>query len=92
MVIFSPNLFKNKLALEIIALTAILQVVMTQFVGGFFNATQLSLEMWIKIIFCGSWVVIANEIIKQMLRGAKHSAKYAYHQVRRVNVGRNKAS
>ena len=79
-----PNLFKNRLALEIILMTATLQILMTQYVGHFFNAIPLSFESWLKIIVCGSFVVVANEIIKQILRGAKRSAKVAYHQVRKV--------
>ena len=81
-----PNLFKNRLALAIIVLTAILQVVMIQYVGSFFNATRLSGMMWVKIICCSSLVVVANEIIKQLLRGAKHSARYAYHSVKGVRT------
>lgn len=79
-----PNLMKNRLALEIIMITAILQILMIQYVGGFFNATQLSLNLWLKIIFCSSWIVIGNEVMKQLLRGVKHSAKKAYNGVRRV--------
>ncbi len=79
-----PNLFKNKLALEIIIATAILQIVMIQYVGGFFNALPLSLEMWLKIVGCGSLVVVINELVKQGLRMLKHSAKTAVRQVRKV--------
>lgn len=81
-----PNLLKNRLALGIILLTAVLQIVMIQNVGSFFNATRLSAIMWLKIIFCSSWVVIANEIMKQLLRGAKHSARYAYHSVKNTRI------
>ena len=85
-----PNLLKNRLALEIILVTAILQVVMTQYVGSFFNATKLEPVMWLKIICCGSLVVVANEVIKQLLRGAKHSARYAYHSMKRSNLYQRK--
>lgn len=77
-----PNLLKNKLAIEIIALTAVLQVAMIQYAGGFFNAMPLSLEMWIKIIACGTLVVIVNEGIKEFMRLLKHSAKTAARKVK----------
>ena len=83
-----PNLFKNKLALEIILCTAILQIMMIQYVGGFFNALPLSLEMWLKIIGCASLIVILNELVKEGLRILKRSAKTAVRQVRRAgNIG-----
>lgn len=78
-----PNLLKNKLALVIIWATAMFQIVMTQYVGGFFNAIALSTEMWFKIIGCGALVVGLNEMVKQVLRLAKHSAKTAVRQMRR---------
>ena len=61
-----PNLFKNTLALEIILLTAILQIIMIQCVGGFFNAMPLEMNMWLKIIGCGSLVVVLNEVVKEV--------------------------
>ncbi|MBU3804069.1 MAG: calcium-translocating P-type ATPase, PMCA-type [Candidatus Cellulosilyticum pullistercoris] len=79
-----PNLFKNKLALEIIGLTAVLQIAMIQYAGGFFNAMPLSLEMWIKIIACGASVVMINEVVKELMRLLKRSAKTAVRKVRTV--------
>ncbi len=81
-----PNLFKNQLALQIILLTAGLQIVMIQYCGAFFNAIPLSKEMWLKIIGCGALVVIANELIKQALRMLKRSAKSAVKQVKKVGM------
>ena len=81
-----PNFLKNKLAIEIILFTAILQVVMTQFFGTFFNAIPLNLWMWLKIIGCGSLVVLGNEVAKQVLRMLKHSAKTAVRHVRNANA------
>ena len=78
-----PNLLRNKLALVIIFATALLQMIMTQCVGGFFNAVALSKEMWFKIVGCGALVVLLNEMVKQGLRLAKHSAKTAVRQMRR---------
>lgn len=80
-----PNLLKNHLALEIILITAILQIIMIQYVGGFFNAMPLSKEMWLKIIGCGSLVVVLNEIVKEGLRILKRSAQTAVRQVRKVS-------
>ena len=82
-----PNLLKNKLALEIIGLTAILQVVMIQFAGRFFNAIPLSVEMWAKIILCASLIVVLNEVIKELLRLLKHSAKSAVRTVGGMRKG-----
>lgn len=81
-----PNLFKNQLALQIILLTAVLQIVMIQYCGAFFNAIPLSKEMWLKIIGCGALVVIVNELIKQALRMLKRSAKSAVKQVKKVGM------
>ena len=78
-----PNLLRNKLALVIILATAVLQIIMTQCVGGFFNATALSTEMWLKVIGCGTLVVLLNEVVKQGLRLAKRSAKTAVRQMRK---------
>lgn len=65
------NFLKNKLALRIILLTAILQVVITQCGGTFFHTVPLSWIMWLKIIGSSSLVVIGNEIVKRCLRTAK---------------------
>lgn len=83
-----PNLFKNRLALEIILGTAILQVMIIQYVGGFFNALPLSLEMWLKIIGCSSLIVIVNELVKEGLRVLKRSARTTVRQVRRIGNAR----
>ena len=77
-----PNLTKNKLALKIIGLTAILQIIMIQYLNKFFNATPLSFMMWMKVIACGSLVVVINEIMKLIMRTLKRSAKTALKQVR----------
>ena len=81
-----PNLLKNKAALEIIALTAILQIFMVQCVGGFFNAIPLSAEMWGKITLVGASVVIVNEIVKFLLSLTKRSAKMAVRQARNMRA------
>ena len=66
-----PNLFKNKLALEVIAITGILQVLFTQIFNKFFNSVPLTTFMWIKIILLSSTILIVNEIVKYLLRIVK---------------------
>ncbi|MEG0502207.1 MAG: cation-translocating P-type ATPase C-terminal domain-containing protein, partial [Cellulosilyticaceae bacterium] len=63
-----PNLTKNKFVVSILAITGILQILITQFMGKFFNTTPLALEMWIKILLVSSSIVIVNEVIKSALR------------------------
>lgn len=77
-----PNFTKNTLALKIIALTGILQVVMIQYGSKFFNATPLSLMMWVKVIGASSLVVVINEVVKFLLSTLKYSAKTAVRQVK----------
>ena len=66
-----PNLFKNKLALEVIFMTAVAQIVFTQVFKGFFNSVALSVSMWIKIILLSSMVLVLNEIVKFIFRVIK---------------------
>lgn len=66
-----PNLFKNKLALEVIFMTAVAQIVFTQVFKGFFNSVALSVSMWIKIILLSSMVLVLNEIVKFVFRVIK---------------------
>lgn len=63
-----PNFFKNKLALEVIFLTAVAQILFTQIFREFFSSVQLSVLMWCKIILLSSMVLILNEIVKLALR------------------------
>lgn len=63
-----PNFTKNKMFLRVIALTACLQIFITQFVGKFFNAVPLTANMWGKIILVGLSVIIVNEVLKLAFR------------------------
>ena len=63
-----PNFTKNKMFLRVIALTACLQILITQFVGKFFNAVPLTANMWGKIILVGLSVIIVNEVLKLAFR------------------------
>lgn len=74
-----PNFLRNKLALRIIVLTAVLQFLMIEYCGRFFNALPLSCTMWLKIIGCSALVVVVNEVVKEALRMLKISAKTAVH-------------
>ncbi len=63
-----PNLFKNKLALDVIVITGILQVLFTQVFNKFFNSVPLNTFMWIKILLLSSTILIINEVVKYLLR------------------------
>ena len=62
------NFFKNKLALEVILITAIVQILLTQIFRSFFNSVALGIDMWIKILLLSSMVLVLNEIVKFILR------------------------
>ncbi|WP_461207488.1 calcium-translocating P-type ATPase, PMCA-type [Clostridium sp. DL1XJH146] len=63
-----PNFTKNKLAFQIIGITAFVQVVVTQIFSSFFNAVPLSVSMWLKVIALASLVIVVNEVVKAVLR------------------------
>jgi Ca2+-transporting ATPase len=63
-----PNFTKNKLALRIIGLTGAIQILMVQYVGGFFNAVPLQRGMWTKIVLAGASILVVDEVIKAVLR------------------------
>lgn len=65
-----PNFAKNKMFLNVIALTACLQIVITQFVGKFFNSVPLTTNMWCKIILVSLSVILVNEVLKLVFRMA----------------------
>lgn len=63
-----PNFTKNKIALQVIAATGAVQIIITQFAGKFFNAAPLNQNMWGKIILVGTSVILVNEILKLIMR------------------------
>ena len=63
-----PNLFKNKIALKIIGVTAIVQVFFTQIFNKFFDSVPLSIAMWGKVIGLSFMIIVINEVIKFVLR------------------------
>ena len=48
--------------------TFVLQIIATQFAGGFFNTVPLSLITWIKIVGISFIVILAAEIFKIFAR------------------------
>lgn len=63
-----PNFFSNKMALQVIGITAIAQLLFTQIFNTFFNTVPLSGIMWLKIIGTASLIIVINEIGKAMIR------------------------
>ncbi len=53
-----PNFFKNKVALEIIGITGIAQIVLTQIFTDFFSSVPLDLMTWIKIILASFSIIV----------------------------------
>ncbi|MBX4261837.1 calcium-translocating P-type ATPase, PMCA-type [Clostridium estertheticum] len=62
------NLTKNTIFLKIIAITAVVQIFVTEVFSGFFNAVPLSITMWLKIILLSSLIIVVNEVIKLIMR------------------------
>lgn len=78
-----PNFLKNKIALQILLGTFLIQILVTQFASGFFNTMPLSLNMWMKIIAVGLTVVLFNEVMKLGLRIVNLSRKKTKRQKKR---------
>lgn len=75
------HLFKNKLMLLVVGSTFILQVLIIQFAGAFFDTVPLPLEMWIKLFGIAFSVIILSELVKLVCRvrayGGQEREKYA---------------
>ena len=69
-----PYFKNNKVALQIIGITAVVQIVITELFSGFFNAVSLSPIMWIKIILASCLVIVINEVIKLIIRTTKKAS------------------
>ena len=63
-----PHFTVNKLAIEVILITAIVQIIFTEAFPAFFNTVRLDLFMWVKIVGVGIGVIIIDEIVKAVLR------------------------
>lgn len=66
------NLISNRLMLAVFGVTFLLQVVITQYGGAFFNTTPLPLDLWLKILAVGACIVVISELTKIPLRFLKH--------------------
>ncbi|WP_042275693.1 calcium-translocating P-type ATPase, PMCA-type [[Clostridium] dakarense] len=71
----ATNFFKNKLAIQVIIITGVLQILVIQLCPGLFNAVSLDTSMWIKIILSSSAVLLINELIKFILRNIRKNIK-----------------
>lgn len=63
--------FNNKLMLLSMGITFVLQILATQYAGGFFNTVPLSLNTWLKIVGVSFIVILAAEIFKIFARMVK---------------------
>lgn len=63
-----PNLFANKIALQIIGVTAVAQVIFTQVFTKFFSSVALPIAMWGKVIALAFMIIVVNEVVKFVLR------------------------
>lgn len=63
-----PNFTKNPLAIQIISVTAVVQISVTQIFSEFFNSVPLDAIMWIKVIGLSSLIIVFNEVVKAVLR------------------------
>jgi len=66
-----PYFTKNKIALQIITLTMVLQIFFTETCKNFFHAVSLPPIMWVKIIILATSVIGVNEFIKFVKRWVK---------------------
>jgi len=65
------NLFKNKIMLIVVTITFILQIIIIQFGGAFFDTIPLDLMMWMKIFAVSFSVIVISELAKLVLRNVK---------------------
>ena len=63
-----PNFLANKIALEIIGGTAVMQLIFTQVFNKFFNTVPLSVGMWGKVIALAACIIVIDEVVKFVLR------------------------
>lgn len=59
-----PNFKNNKIAIQVILGTMMLQIFLTETCKGFFNAVSLPTIMWVKIICLSASVIVVSELIK----------------------------
>lgn len=66
-----PYFKNNKIALQVIAVTMVLQIIFTELCKDFFHAVSLSTLMWTKIIVLSTSVIAVNELVKFIKRWLK---------------------
>ena len=66
----------NKIALEIISITAVAQILITQFLSSFFNAVPLSFVLWVKVIGLSVLIIVVNELVKLIGRSFYKGKSY----------------
>ncbi len=71
------NLKSNKPMLLVFGITFLLQVVLSQYLGGFFGTVALSFEVWLKMILTASSIVLISEIYKLIKRILNSQTKKA---------------
>ena len=62
------NFTKNKIALEIIGITAVCQIIFTEVFRSFFSSVALSALMWVKVIALAAMVIVVDEVVKLVIR------------------------
>lgn len=62
------HFFKNKIMLITVGCTFVLQVLIIQYAGAFFNTVPLELSMWIKLICIAASVIVLSELFKLVVR------------------------
>ncbi|NRY60231.1 calcium-translocating P-type ATPase, PMCA-type [Clostridium beijerinckii] len=63
-----PNFFKNKIAIQVIFITGLAQIILTQVFTTFFSSVALSVIMWSKVLGLAFMVIVVNEVIKFIIR------------------------
>ena len=63
-----PHFFANKTFLQVISITIIAQLLLTQIFNAFFNTVPLDVMMWLKVIGTAALIVVINELGKAVLR------------------------
>jgi Ca2+-transporting ATPase len=66
-----PNFLKNKLVLQVLAITGFVQIILTNALQDFFSSVALGPAMWVKILLTAFSIVVVNEIIKFVIRIVK---------------------
>ena len=79
------SLASNKIMVYVFGATFLFQIVITQFLCGFFATTPLSISVWIKIILISSSTVVFSEIYKFFYRVLKIGAKNAKARANNLN-------